>query len=113
MTPLDRIMAALDRAQNSYGDPLGPDKRAAIFAAFDAPSVTTWKPARSVIVRPEATGGAVTLWGLVVNLDPMLRIAHSVPSSTQILAALELLPVPAHPVRINRDPITPPREDTP
>lgn len=112
MTPLDRIMAALDRAQNSYGDPLGPDKRAVIFAAFDSPSVTTWKTARSIIVRPEATGGAVTLWGLVVNLDPMLRIAHSVPSSPQILAALELLPVPAQPARINRT-ITPPREDTP
>jgi hypothetical protein len=78
------LMTYLDRARNTHGH-LHPDLRARVFAAVNNPA-EHWTDARSVIVGAD---GWTTLWQSVITATGVYFDHLDIPTTEQILAALE------------------------
>lgn len=77
---LHHVATLLDRSINLFETPISQEKRAAIFAAIDSPSMETWKAARNTLVAPHTT-----LW----KATHAAGMAGEVPTAQEIIRGLE------------------------
>jgi hypothetical protein len=75
------VASLLDSAVNMFHAPINRERRAAIFAAIDSPSMETWKAARATLITPGRT-----LW----QATAAAGMAGEFPTAAEIIHALEV-----------------------